>query len=180
LDLPTCIVKFIKQRMLEGIALAGKYLKRAYVKPDDIEAREGVALSALCGGPALANSELGAAHGLGMALNAHYPVSHGEAVGILIPYVMEINAEAQPWLYDQVGEALTRRPYSKKGDGTKAAIDFIKDLNANTGIPSDLKSLNVTEELAQKMGSECFGGSMGGNPVQVEASGWTALYNRLR
>ncbi|MFZ5974062.1 MAG: iron-containing alcohol dehydrogenase [Bacillota bacterium] len=165
---------------LEGITLAGKYLKRAYDKPDDIEAREGMALSALCGGLALANSGLGAAHGLGMALNIHFPVSHGEAVGIFIPYVMEINAMQKPWLYDEAGEALTGKAYSKKGDGTRAAIDFIKELNDKLGIPSDLKNLDINGEIAQKMGAECFGGSMSGNPVQMEASGWAALYDRLR
>ena len=165
---------------LEGIKLAGKYLCQAYEFPDDLEAREGMSLAALCGGISFSNSGLGAAHGLGMALNINYPVSHGECVGIFLPYVMEINAERFPGLYDEVGEVLTGKRYSSKGEGTKAAIDFVKELNASIGIPADLKQWNVTEEMAQKMGATCYGTSMSGNPVQLEASEWAALYNRLR
>ena len=87
---------------LEGIALAGANLRRASDVPEDAEAREGMALSALCGGLTLANSGLGAAHGLGMALNTHYSVSHGEGVGIMMPHVMLINAQAVPGIYDKV------------------------------------------------------------------------------
>jgi alcohol dehydrogenase class IV len=164
----------------QGVMLAGKFLKRAYNNPDDLEAREGMSLAALCGGMSFANSGLGAAHGLGMALNIYYPIPHGMGVGITLPYVMAINAANYPGLYDEVGEGLSGKRYSKKGDGTKVAIDFIKELNASIGIPSDLKSLKVTAEMAQKMGAECFGSSMSGNPVQLKAAEWAALYNKLR
>lgn len=165
---------------LQGIELAGKYLKRAYDVPDDIEAREGMSLAALCGGMSFSNSGLGAAHGLGMVLNIYYPVSHGEAVAIMLPHVMKINAMHFPGIYDKVGEVLTGKSYSEKGDGTKAAIEFIEELNAHLGIPKDLKHLNITEDMARKMGSECFGTSMSGNPVQLEANEWTELINQLR
>ena len=165
---------------LQGLTLAGKYLRRAYEKPDDLEAREGMAVSALCGGMSFSNSGLGAAHGMGMAININFPIPHGEAVGIVLPYVMQLNADNSPGLYDEVGEAFTGRRYSTKGEGTKAAIDFVRELNASIGIPADLSSLNVTEELAQKMGAGCFGTSMSGNPVQLEAAQWAALFNKLR
>jgi alcohol dehydrogenase class IV len=174
---PTPLTKAIA---FQGITLAGKYLKRAYDKPDDLEAREGMSLAALCGGMSFSNSGLGAAHGLGMAINIYYPLSHGESVGITLPYVMEINAENSPGLYDEVGESLSGKRYSKKGDGTKVAIDFIKELNASISLPPDLKSLNLTEEMALKLGAECFGSSMSGNPVQLDAAQWGALFNKLR
>jgi alcohol dehydrogenase class IV len=164
----------------KGVTLAGQFLKRAYDKPDDLEAREGMAVAALCGGLAFANSGLGAAHGLAMAININYPISHGEAVGITLPHVMELNAQNSPGLYDEVGEAFSGKRYSKKGDGTKVAVDFVRQLNASIGISADLSALNVTEEMAQKLGAGCFGTSMSGNPVQLEAKEWTALINRLR
>lgn len=164
---------------LAGIELAGKYLKRAYDAPDDIEAREGMAMSSLYGGIALANAGLGAAHGLGMALNIYYPLSHGEAVGITLPYVMEINAQGCKGVYDQVGEVLTGNRYSVKGDGSKAAIDFMKQLNKDIGVPENLKGLGITKEIADKMGVESFGGSMMGNPVQLTAEEWSDLFMKL-
>lgn len=174
---PTPMTKAIA---FEGIKLAGKYLKRAYDTPDDLEAREGMSMAALYGGMSFANSGLGAAHGLGMALNIYYPISHGEGVGITLPYVMEINAERDPSLYDEVGAAFNNRQYTQKGDGTKAAIEFIKELNASIGIPADIKHLNVTGDMAIRLGAECFGSSMSGNPVQLKAEEWAALFNKLR
>ena len=174
---PTPITKAIA---FQGLTLAGKYLKRAYQKPDDLEAREGMAVAALCGGLSFSNSGLGAAHGMGMALNIYYPIPHGEAVGITLPYVMQLNADNAPGLYDEVGEAFSGKRFSKKGEGTKFAIDFIHQLNATVGLPADLASLNVTEEMALKMGAECFGTSMSGNPVQLDAKEWGALFNKLR
>ena len=171
---------FTRAIAFEGVKLAGKYLRRAYQTPDDLEAREGMSLAALYGGISFSNSGLGAAHGLGMAMNIRYPVSHGECVGIFLPYVMELNAERFPGLYDEVGEAFTGKRYSKKGEGTKAALEYIKELNAAIGIPADLKQWQVTAEKAAEMGAGCYGTSMSGNPVQLEAEEWTELYNKLR
>lgn len=168
-----------KALALQGLELAGRYLKRAYDNGEDLEAREGMSLAAYLGGISFSNSGLGAAHGLGMAINIYFPVPHGFGVGVTLPYVMEINAQDNPTLYDAVGEAFAGKRFDKPGEGTKAAIQFIKDLNAHIGIPADLKELNVTEELAETMGKECFGSSMSGNPVQLSAEEWGALFKKL-
>lgn len=164
----------------QGIGLAGAYLKRACYTPGDLEAREGMAAAALCGGMAFDNSGLGAAHGLGMAINIHYSLPHGQSVAIMLPYVMALNTQVYPGLYDQVGEVLTGRRYEQKGDGSKAAVEFIQDLNATIGIPADLRDLDISEEMAEQMGSQVFGTSMSGNPVQLEASHWASLFHQLR
>ncbi|MFZ5974880.1 MAG: iron-containing alcohol dehydrogenase [Bacillota bacterium] len=168
-----------KALALQGLELAGRYLKRAYDNGEDLEAREGMSLAAYLGGISFSNSGLGAAHGLGMAINIYYPVPHGFGVGVTLPYVMEINAQGNPTLYDAVGEAFAGKRFDQPGEGTKAAIQFIKDLNAHIGIPADLKELGVTEELAETMGRECFGSSMSGNPVQLTGEEWGDLFKRL-
>lgn len=168
-----------KALALQGLELTGQYLMKAFDNGEDLEAREGMALAAYLGGISFSNSGLGAAHGLGMAINIYFPVPHGLGVGITLPYVMEINAKANPTLYDAVGEVFTGKRYDTPGEGTKVAIDFIKKLNAHIGIPEDLKELNVTEKLAITMGKECFGSSMSGNPVQLDAEEWGALFKKL-
>lgn len=100
-----------KSLALQGLELAGRYLKRAYDNGEDLEAREGMALAAYLGGISFSNSGLGAAHGLGMAINIYFPVPHGLGVGITLPYVMEINAKANPTIYDAVGEVFTSVMY---------------------------------------------------------------------
>lgn len=168
-----------KALALQGLELAGKYLRRAYDDGSNIEAREGMALAAYLGGMSFSNSGLGAAHGLGMALNIYFPIPHGLGVGIALPYVMEINAKEDNTIYDAVGEVFAGKRMNTPGEGTKYAIQFIKDLNAHIGIPADLKEMDITEELAETLGNSCFGTSMSGNPVQLTGEEWGVLFKKL-
>ena len=164
---------------LSGIELAGKYLKRVYNDGSDLEAREGMSLAAYLGGIAFSNSGLGAAHGMGMAINIYYPVPHGFGVGVSLPYVMEVNANNDPALYDQVGEVFAGKRFGKTGEGTIYAIDFIKKLSAHIGIPLNLKELGADEETALLMGEKCFGTSMSGNPVQLDGKAWGEVFLKM-
>jgi alcohol dehydrogenase class IV len=164
---------------LSGIGLAGKYLKRAYDDGTDLEAREGMSMSAYIGGLAFSNSGLGAAHGMGMAINIYYPVPHGFGVGVSLPYVMEVNANDNPTLYDPVGELFAGKRFDKPGEGSAYAIDFIKKLNADIGIPAGLKELGADREKALLMGEKCFGTSMTGNPVQLDGHAWGEVFLKM-
>ncbi len=86
---------FAQMIALEGLRAANA-LHTAYDhwdQDDEItkEAREQMAYAALCGGLALANSGLGAAHGFASVLGARYPIPHGACCGILLPYVVFVN-----------------------------------------------------------------------------------------
>ena len=168
-----------KAMALSGIGLAGKYLKRAYDNGADLEAREGMSMAAYIGGLSFSNSGLGAAHGMGMAINIYYPVPHGYGVGVTLPYVMEVNAKDNPTIYDHVGDLFAERRFDKPGDGTVFAIEFIKKLNADIGIPSNLKELGTDRETALLMGEKCFGTSMSGNPVQLDGKAWGEVFLKL-
>ncbi|MGI6151439.1 MAG: iron-containing alcohol dehydrogenase [Christensenellales bacterium] len=154
---------------IKGIALAGKYLKRAYDDGSDLEAREGMSAAALIGGMAFANSGLGAAHGVGMAVGIKYHLPHGEACGIALPYVVELNAEVAGEKLDLVGEALTGKRFSKPGEGTRACIDFLFELNKAIGIPTDYKFLNIPKEEIPTLAKESLGTSMTSNPKEMDA-----------
>ncbi len=152
---------------LKGIELAGKYLRRAYDDGNDLEAREGMAAAALLGGMALANSGVGAAHGIGMAVGITYHVSHGEACGLVLPHVMRLNQKAAEEKLDKVGEALTGKRFNSKGEGTQAAIDFVLELNEHMGIKPDLKHLNIPQEDVEALAKASYGTSMTSNPIQL-------------
>jgi alcohol dehydrogenase class IV len=168
-----------KNMALSGIALAGKYLKRAYDNGSDLEAREGMSMSAYTGGLSFSNSGLGAAHGMGMAINIYYPVPHGFGVGVSLPYVMEVNANANPTLYDEVGELFAGKRFGKPGEGSAYAIEFIRKLNTDIGIPANLKELGTDRETALLMGEKCFGTSMSGNPVQLDGKAWGEVFLKM-
>ncbi|MDD6248957.1 iron-containing alcohol dehydrogenase, partial [Desulfovibrio piger] len=123
-----------------------RYLRRAVANGKDMEAREGMAAAALMGGMAFANSGLGAAHGVGMAVGIQYGVPHGEACGIMLPHVMKLNAPVCEERMARVGEALTGKRFASDAEAAQAAVDFIYELTAHMNIKPDFKHLNIPEE----------------------------------
>lgn len=93
---------------IKGIALAARYVKPAFDHGHDIEAREAMAMAALCSGMALTNAGLGAAHGLAAPLGANFPVPHGTVCGVLLPHAIDANlaAGAVPGKYADIDRAL--------------------------------------------------------------------------
>ncbi|NLZ75201.1 MAG: iron-containing alcohol dehydrogenase [Erysipelotrichia bacterium] len=79
---------------LEGIKLISKYLRRAYDNPNDMEAREKMAIAAFYGGVAITSSSTVAIHALSYPLGGTYHIAHGISNAILLPYVMEYNMDA--------------------------------------------------------------------------------------
>jgi alcohol dehydrogenase class IV len=78
----------------EGIVRAASSLRRVYTHPDDIEARENMALASLFGGLALANSKLGAVHGFAGPLGGMFDAPHGGICAALLPIVTRANVQA--------------------------------------------------------------------------------------
>lgn len=152
---------------MSGIELVGKYLRRAYDDGNDIEAREGMAAAALIGGMAFANSGLGAAHGIGMAVGIAYNVPHGEACGIMLPHVMRLNAPHCLGRMARVGELLTGKRFATEQEAADAAVDFVFDLTQHMGIKPDFKHLNIPKDQIPALAKASYGTSMSSNPVQL-------------
>jgi alcohol dehydrogenase class IV len=163
---------------LKGIELAGKYLQRAYDDGSDMEAREGMAAASLMGGMAFANSGLGAAHGIGMAVGIAYHVPHGEACGILLPHVMKLNAPAVTERMARVGEALTGKRYASDKEAAQAAVDFVFALTKHMEIKPDFRHLNIPDEAIPGLAKASFGTSMSSNPVQLSQEEWEDYFRK--
>jgi alcohol dehydrogenase len=71
------------------LTIAG--LPRVLEAPDNLEARSEMLLGAACGGTAIENSMLGAAHSAANPLTAHFGITHGQAVGMMLPHVVRFN-----------------------------------------------------------------------------------------
>ena len=147
-----------------GIRLAGKYLERAVKDGGDIEAREGMLLASLLSGLALANSGLGAAHGIAAALGAICGVPHGLACAILLPLVMEANLETKLNKFADIGQALTGKHFADDMESAQKAIDFVKGLGTKIGIPKKLTSISVNQGNLPELVAASGGSSMKGNP----------------
>lgn len=163
---------------LKGIELAGKYLQRAYDDGSDMEAREGMAAASLMGGMAFANSGLGAAHGIGMAVGIAYHVPHGEACGILLPHVMKLNAPKVEARMAKVGEALTGKKFQSDSEAAQAAVNFIVALAAHMQIKPDFRHLNIPDSEIPALAKASFGTSMSSNPVQLTQEEWEEYFRK--
>lgn len=127
---------------------------------DDHSARRGMCYLSLISGIALANSGLGAAHGIAAGLGALYSVPHGEACAVLLPHVMRFNMLLCKEDYAELAFRAT-------GHGNaEVLINYIETLNKKMGIPDRLNYLNIgdTEELSRAS----MGSSMSGNRVEMD------------
>ncbi len=128
-----------------------------------LAARGDMLLGAHLAGAAIENSMLGATHSLANPLSAHFGVTHGVAVGLMLPHVIRFNAETVGPLY---GELAADVGLCSIDDPRAGAIlaDHIARLFASAGLPTSLSACHVTRELIPIMASEA-------------AAQWTAKFN---
>ena len=131
--------------------------------PSDLEARGAMQLGAHFAGAAIENSMLGACHACANPLTAHYGLTHGIAIGILLPHVLRFNAEAVGGLYGDLAHDVGLINGDSMAAGEVLARR-IADFMRTADLPSRL--------------SEC-GVSPGILPVLAEeaAQQWTGRYN---
>jgi alcohol dehydrogenase class IV len=152
---------FCDAMALYNIPRALSAIRRAYEKPDDMEAREAMCLASLASGICLANAGLGAAHGFAAGLGVILGIPHGIACGMLLPHVMRANYERGVSRYEDIACAVYR-------DNNKVhdLIREVGDLNAAMGIPKDLTGFGVKPEMLNTLARASMGSSMKKNPVE--------------
>jgi alcohol dehydrogenase class IV len=150
-----------------GIPLVARSLAKAVDNGRDIEARTDMCLASLLSGCALANSGLGAAHGIAASLGANFGVPHGLACGILLPHIMKINMKSNPVKFASIGEALTGRRFADREEAGEAGVDFVRELARRIGIPANLKQFGIKPSDIKDLVIGSKGSSMSGNPVEL-------------
>lgn len=128
---------------LEGIALAGRFLLRAVQNPNDIEAREGMALASLYGGLCLGPVNTAAGHALAYPLGSEYHIPHGVTVALVQPHVFRFNTEAAPGRHAAVARALGVTSGRTDLETAAAGADFLALLTRDSGIHPDLGSYGI-------------------------------------
>ena len=145
------------------------------------EGREGMALGQYIAGMGFSNVGLGIVHSMAHPLGALYDTPHGVANAIILPTVMEYNAEATGEKYREIARAMgvegvddmTQEEYRK------AAIDAVKQLSADVGIPADLKDIVKPEDIPFLAQSAYDDACRPGNPNETSVEDITKLYESL-
>ncbi|MGN0499234.1 MAG: lactaldehyde reductase [Acutalibacteraceae bacterium] len=145
------------------------------------EGREGMALGQYVAGMGFSNVGLGIVHSMAHALGAVYDTPHGVANAILLPTVMEFNADATGEKYREIARAMGVAGVDdmSQEEYRAAAVNAVKMLSQDVGIPADLKEIVKEEDIDFLADSAVADACAPGNPKEATKEDIIALYKSL-
>lgn len=145
------------------------------------EGREGMALGQYIAGMGFSNVGLGIVHSMAHSLGAVYDTPHGIANAILLPTVMEYNADATGEKYREIARAMGVKDVDSMSqeEYRKAAVDAVKKLSNDVGIPKDLKEIVKEEDIDFLSESAFADACKPGNPKDASLEDIKMLYKSL-
>ena len=141
---------------LEGVKLISRNLKIAYDDPNNLEARERLALGSLFGGLCLGPVNTAATHALAYPLGDLFKLPHGLTVAVLLPYVFKFNIEAMPSRCANIAMALGAEKAEDDCQTALNGVDKLFELLKQVGMPTKLSELNVSEDSIEIMAREAI------------------------
>ena len=163
---------------LKAIEIISKSLRGAVANTK--EGREGMALGQYIAGMGFSNVGLGIAHSMAHTLGAVYDTPHGVACAMMLPIVMEYNADCTGEKYREIARAMGVEGVDQMDQATyrKAAVDAVRKLSEDVGIPSKLEALKE-EDLPFLAESAHADACAPGNPKDASVEDLTALFRKL-
>lgn len=164
---------------LKAIEIIAKNLRGAV--DNTPEGREGMALGQYVAGMGFSNVGLGIVHSMAHPLGALYDTPHGVANAIILPTVMEYNAEATGEKYREIARAMGVEGVDEMSqeEYRKAAVDAVRQLSQDVGIPADLKEIVKPEDIPFLAQSAYDDACRPGNPKETSVADITKLYESL-
>lgn len=162
---------------LEAIRLIAENLRGAV--ENTTEGREGMALGHFVTGMAFSNVGLGIAHSMAHTLGAVYDTPHGVACAMMLPIVMEYNAETTGEKFKDIAEAMgVDTAGMSQEEYRKAAVAAVRQLSEDVGIPSKLEALK--EEDLDFLAESAFADACcPGNPKDTSVEDLKDLFRKL-
>ncbi len=145
------------------------------------EGREGMALGQYVAGMGFSNVGLGIVHSMAHSLGAVYDTPHGVANAILLPTIMEYNAPCTGDKYKYIAKAMGVEGVDamSQEEYRKAAVDAVKKLSQDVGIPADLKAIVKEEDVPFLAESAFADACRPGNPRDTSVEEIIDLYKSL-
>ena len=138
-------------------------LEKVLLHPADLEARGAMQMGAFLAGTAIENSMLGVCHSCANPLTAHYGITHGLAIGIMLPHVIRFNAKSVPELYHDLVEE-SGLPNGHIDGAAEMLVQRIASLMRLAELPTTLGECNVSGGILPVLAEEA-------------AQQWTARFN---
>ena len=163
---------------LKAIEIIAKSLRGAV--DNTAEGREGMALGQYIAGMGFSNVGLGLVHSMAHPLGALYDTPHGIANAIILPTVMEYNAAYTGEKYRDIAQAMgVDTTGMTVEEYRKAAVDAVKQLSKDVGIPENLKEIVKEEDLGFLSKSALADACCPGNPRETTVEEIKELYKSL-
>ena len=164
---------------LKAIEIIGRSLRNAVANTP--EGRTDMALGQYIAGMGFSNVGLGIVHSMAHPLGALYDTPHGIANAIILPTVMEYNAPATGEKYREIARAMGVKGVDdmSQEEYRKAAIDAVKQLAKDVGIPEDLKDIVKAEDIPFLSQSAYDDACRPGNPRETSVEEIAELYRSL-
>ena len=163
---------------LKAIELISKSLRSAVA--NEKEGREGMALGQYIAGMGFSNVGLGIAHSMAHTLGAVYDTPHGVACAMMLPIVMEYNAECTGEKYKEIAKAMGVEGVDDMSveEYRIAAVDAVRKLSVDLGIPTKLEALKE-EDLSFLAESAHADACAPGNPKDASVEDLKDLFRKL-
>ena len=164
---------------LKAIEIISRSLRGAVANTP--EGREGMALGQYIAGMGFSNVGLGIVHSMAHPLGALYDTPHGVANAIILPTVMEYNAPATGEKYRDIAKAMGVEGTENMSvdEYRKAAVDAVRQLAKDVGIPADLKTIVKPEDVDFLAQSAYDDACRPGNPRDTSVAELAELYRSL-
>ena len=163
---------------LKAIELISKNLRAAVA--GESAGREGMALGQYIAGMGFSNVGLGIAHSMAHTLGAVYDTPHGVACAMMLPIVMEYNADCTGEKYREIARAMGVKGVDdmSQDEYRAAAINAVRQLSADVGIPAKLDALKE-EDLDFLAQSAAADACAPGNPKDASVEDFKALFRKI-
>ena len=164
---------------LKAIEIISRSLRNAVANTP--EGRADMALGQYVAGMGFSNVGLGIVHSMAHPLGALYDTPHGVANAIILPTVMEYNAPATGEKYREIARAMGVQGVDSmtQEEYRKAAIDAVRKLSEDVGIPADLKAIVKEEDIPFLAQSAYDDACRPGNPRGTSVEEIAELYKSL-
>ena len=164
---------------LKAIEIISRSLRNAVANTP--EGRADMALGQYVAGMGFSNVGLGIVHSMAHPLGALYDTPHGVANAIILPTVMEYNAPANGEKYREIARAMGVQGVDDmtQEEYRKAAVDAVRKLSQDVGIPADLKAIVKEEDIPFLAQSAYDDACRPGNPRETSVEEIAELYKSL-
>ena len=154
----------------EAWGLLSEGFPRVVTGASEIEARQQMLYGAHLAGAAIENSMLGAAHALANPLSAHYAMTHGVAIGIMLPHVIRFNQDVVGEIYGDllVAAGAETVPGVAAGEQLASLVERMAD---DAGLPRTLAECDIRDSLLDQLAAEAYEqwtGQFNPRPVSTE------------